>query len=63
MNYKILDIDPIARTILIEWGDGLTLNHAIPVDYLKIAIRSSDLIKDRAGAAATIDAIIKKERS
>lgn len=61
MNYKILDIDPLAMTILIEWEDGIILNHAIPVNYLAVKL-GGKLIKNREGALEAIDEIIKRER-
>lgn len=63
MNYKILDIDPLEKTVLIEWEDGAIINHAIPVDYVKDALKDvKTLIKNRTNIKTLLDLIIKKER-
>jgi len=63
MNYKLISLDPIESTMLIEWEDGITLNHNIPYLPLKDYIsRGSALVKDRPEAVFVIDRIIKTER-
>jgi len=63
MNYKLISLDPIESTMLIEWEDGVTLNHNIPFLMLKDYISAeTTLIKDRPEAIFDIDRIIKMER-
>lgn len=62
MNYKILDIDMKERTILLEWADGITLNHRIPVEYLRLLTKPNDKIRARPGMQAAMVAFIQKER-
>jgi len=34
MNYKIIAINTLDKTMVIQWEDGVTLNYDIPVELL-----------------------------
>lgn len=63
MNFKLISINSMARTVLIEWADGTTLNHAIPVERLRTMIGpGKPPIRGRANARVSIEATIRRER-
>jgi hypothetical protein len=35
MTYKVLSIDPIQKSMVIDWGNGVVLNHDIPLYILE----------------------------
>lgn len=34
MNYRIISINTLEKTMVIAWEDGITLNYDIPVELL-----------------------------
>lgn len=63
MKYKLKEINPIERTILIEWEDGTTLNHKIPVQRIRMGLlRLPGLIRNRADITPLMNMIVRKER-
>lgn len=63
MNFKLISVDTPNESLLIEWEDGVVLNHNIPVDYLRQLIKPENpLINERPNIRLSMEALIRMER-